>query len=216
MANVTPTITGEGQRLGKAPADFSLNITHAMDPRNAQDETIRQTFLLETPSPKTKIEFKSHVSYRPSHLTNSPAYLASVRRRGAAQIRKLVLELDDYSQSEEFAAWTQGVLAQVKQLLKVLADAEDSRRPRSEANSCEVLRQLRDTLLNDGWREYRKPDVRRLACAALRKLSEADTVTADDALRTGESFLDLGIEPTVGVMNSVWEEGLDVEEEVLD
>ena len=215
MANLMATITGQGQRIGEAPAAVGLHITHEVDPLALQDRTIREVFVLDTPTPKTKVAFSSHVSYRPAQLANSPAYLASVRRKGTSQIKKLAVDLANYAQSDDFAAYTQQVLVELKQLLKTIADAEELRNPRSEANSCEILRQLRDSLLNDGWREYRKPNVRRIAIDALRFLSEADSVAAADAFKLGDSLLDLGIEPAVGAMTC--EEEPDVEEEeVLD
>ncbi len=214
MANPKPTIAGQVQHIGKSPAAFALNITHELDLFVEQDETISKTFVLDTPTPKTKVAFKSHVSFRPPHLANSPAYLASLRRKGAEQIRKLVAGLASYAESEYFAVYTQEVLIELKQLIRTIAKAEESRNPRSEANSCEILRQLRDSLLNDGWHEYRKPDVRHTVTNALRFLSEADTVTAAEAFKLGDSLLDLGIDPAVGAMTC--EEEPDVEEGVLD
>ena len=113
-------------------------------------------------------------------------------------------------QDEGFAAWTEDVLRALKQLVQTLAEAEELRSVRSEGNSCEILRQLRDTFLNDGWRGYRTSELRQAALAALKVLREADNVSAEDVYRVADSLLDLGIEPAAGALNS------DVEEEILD
>ena len=208
MAHFPPT--PRSQSALKAPADISLNVLHEIALDDTDDRTIRRLFEIDTPSPKTKILVRSHVSHMQRSPANSPAFLAAVRRNGAARIMKLVLGLEEHVQDEGFAAWTEDVLRALKQLVQTLAEAEELRSVRSEGNSCEILRQLRDTFLNDGWRGYRTSELRQAALAALKVLREADNVSAEDVYRVADSLLDLGIEPAAGALNS------DVEEEILD
>jgi hypothetical protein len=110
---------------------------------------------------------------------HSPEYLAAVRRRKCRALDAAVGGLTPHAGREDFAVCTYPVLNQINDLLTTLNDAS------AEGNTREVLRQLRNTLMNGGWNKYRDPAVRRAAAEILNGLAEADEVLPQ---RVNESF----------------------------
>jgi hypothetical protein len=129
----------------------------------------------------------------------SPEYLASVRRREAGSIADLVAALAEHVSDEHFAVRTQEPLDRIRRLIEELSHAEEDSDPEHEENSCEILRQLRDTFLDNGWRRYGEPAVRDAAVNVLKRLADAEEVSADDAVHAQDGLLDLGLKPTVGM-----------------
>jgi hypothetical protein len=100
----------------------------------------------------------------------SPEYMATVRRRKSGSLRSAITALAEHADREDFVICTYPVLKEINELLIHLACSE------TEGNSREILRQLRNTLLNGGWNRYRQPAVRRAAVAILTHLAEAEKV----------------------------------------
>lgn len=169
-----------------------------------EDHTIERLVDINPLAPPKAVLVKSHVTGRGTRGLSSPAYLATIRRRFAAKVLRLVAALDRYAESENFAVWTHQVLESLRESIQTLSVAEESSTPEHEANSCEILRQIRDTLLDDGWKRYREPQVRAAVVKILQQLSAADDVTADNAFGAMDRLLDLDLNPSVGM---AWEDG---------
>jgi hypothetical protein len=86
----------------------------------------------------------------------------------------MIRDLGKHSGKREFVVWTQAVLEELRSLIRQLSDAEQFSEREYEGNSCEMLRQLRDTFLNSGWNSYREQRVRSCAAAILDHLAIAD------------------------------------------
>lgn len=176
-----------------------------------EDRVATATVEIDPQAPPVRVEVQSHVLFSGRRVLRSPAYLASVRRREAGRISQLVASLDQHADKDDFEVWTHDVLGTLRRLIRNLSDAEEDADVEHEGNSCEILRQLRDTLLNTGWQRYREQDVRKGVVEILKRLASADEVTADDAYRAMDRLLDLNLDPTVGFAGHNGEE-----EEILD
>ena len=126
-------------------------------------------------------------------------YLATIRRRFAGKISKLIESLDSHAASDDFPLWTQQVLESLRESIQQLSAADESSSAEHEGNSCEILRQVRDTLLDSGWKRYREPDVRTAVAKILQHLAAAEEVTSEDAFESTDQLLDLGLNPSVGM-----------------
>ncbi len=207
----TPIGTPLGDTAAKSALIVKREVYHEFG-TELEDRVEETTVDIDPESPPAKVEFKSHVLFSGKRALRSPAYLATVRRRGAAKIARLVTELDKHVDSDDFAVWTHEALQELRKLIQTLSDAEQDADPKHEGNSCEILRQLRDTLLNTGWQRYRENQVRRSVVDILNHLAKAnqDDVTPEHADRAMDKLLDLNLDPTVGFP---WQHG---EEEIPD
>jgi hypothetical protein len=127
------------------------------------------------------------------------AYLATIRRRFAGKISKLIESLGSRAESEDFPLWTQQVLESLQESIRQLSAADELSSPEHEGNSCEILRQVRDTLLDCGWKKYREPQVRMAVVKILQGLASADEVTAENAFDSMNQLLELGLNPSAGM-----------------
>lgn len=152
------------------------------------------------PSPfPTLVHFKSSVRTAGARALRSAPYLASVRRREANRIAKLISSLPTHAaNADEFVAWVHEPLARIRTLLDTLTTAEQFRDAEFEGNSCEILRQLRDTFLNGGWQSYINAEARAAALSALRRLGAADEITRDDVYESLDKLLDAALNPSIG------------------
>ena len=192
----------------------SHDIYHEIGPM-LQDQTVKKVIPIDRTDPPLEVHVRSHVLTRSTRALRSPAYLATIRRRGAGKIARLVAELEKYADSDDFVAWTHQPLRQLRKLIQKLSDAEEYSDSEHEGNSCEILRQLRDTFLNSGWKRYRESGVRDTAVSILRHLAEAnqDDVTGENASIAMDRLLDLNLDPAVGF---VWDDAEKEKEEVSD
>jgi hypothetical protein len=175
-----------------------------------RESTVERTVVIDPTAPPTKVVARSRVIATAAERMASPEYLASVRRRRTAKIAKTVRDLEKHTQKQEFAVWTQEPLNELRKLIRVLSDAEQWSEPEHEGNSCEILRQIRDSFLNVGWRSYRKTSVRDCVAETLEFLSRAEEVGPDDARRTMDQLLDLDLDPSVGMLFSHGEEETEI------
>jgi hypothetical protein len=171
-----------------------------------EDQTIEQTITFV--KPPQSVTVRSHVKGRVADQLRSPTYLATVRRRLTKKIQGQIIDLASHaSEDPGFATWTHGILEQLRIAIQKLSDAEEYAVPEHEGNSCEILRQVRDTLLNDGWMKYREPAVRKITAEILGRLAKADEVTSEDADWAFDQLLDAGLDPAVGpILPNVKEE----------
>jgi hypothetical protein len=111
----------------------------------------------------------------------------------------MVEALGNCTESEDFPLWTQQVLGSLHDSIRQLSAADELSSTEHEGNSCEILRQVRDTLLDCGWKKYREPQIRTAVLKILQRLVSADEVTANDAFDSMDQLLDLGLNPSVGM-----------------
>jgi hypothetical protein len=141
--------------------------------------TIESTRLLPPSKRPVMIKVESRVVTEGLQRIQSSEYLATVRRRKSRALRDAIAGLARHAGREDFAVCTYPVLKQVNELLTTLNEASE------EGNTREILRQLRNTLMNGGWSRYRAPEVRRAAVEILNGLAEAEEVLPQ---RVDESF----------------------------
>jgi hypothetical protein len=188
----------------------TVDLYHELGPE-PEDQTAEAEIAIAQGSPPTTVHIKSHVIAHGAKSLKSAEYLATIRRREAQKMAELIQALADHAESDDFMAWTHEPLERLRGLIYKLTEAEQFEHPEHEGNSCEILRQLRDTLLNAGWKRYREPAVRDVAVNILQRIAVADEISADDTSRTMDQLLDLGLDPTTGM---VWQDG--EQEEVPD
>jgi len=171
-----------------------------------EDAIIEQNIPIDQASPPTAVLIKSHVLAHGAKAFRSPAHLATIRRRETGKIARLVEDLAARADSEDFVVWTHEPLQKIRGLIHKLTEAEEFSDPEHEGNTCEILRQLRDTFLNRGWGRYRERAVRGAAVAILQRLAVADEVSADDAYWAMDQLLELGLNPAAGTLFGYGEE----------
>ena len=176
-----------------------VDIVHELSPQ-LENHTEQRVVNIDQEYPPAKVLFISRVVTRGAKALRSPQYLATIRRRQAGKIARLIAGLAAHAESEDFAAWTHEALEALRRLIHKLTEAEEFSDPEHEGNSCEILRQLRDTFLNTGWERYREPAVRNAAVSILQHLAAADEVSANDAYIAMDQLLDLDLNPTVGMV----------------
>lgn len=184
---------------------------HEVGPQS-ENYTAERLVDVDPSSSPTTVLFKSHIITSGAKALKSPQYLATIRRREATRIAGLIAGLEARVDSEDFAVWTHEPLEMIRRIIQKLTEAERHSDPEHEGNSCEILRQLRDTFLDNGWKRYRERSVRDLAMGVLRHMSVADEISSEDAYRAMDQFLDAGLDPSVGM---VWKHD-EEETEVLD
>jgi hypothetical protein len=135
------------------------------------------------------VKVESQVVTRAVQGAHSPEYLATVRRRKARALCNAVERLSQDAARDDFAVCTYPVLKQVNELLTTLADAS------TEGNTREILRQLRNTLMNGGWNGYKDPAARATAVAILNHLAEAEDVLPKEADESFDRLSDVGLDP---------------------
>lgn len=203
MGTVTPASLDTGSPISKADTAVKSALIATAEVYHEfglelEDRVEARAVEIDPQAPPVRVEFKSHVVFSGRRSLKSPAYLAVVRRREAAKIGRLVADLEQHADGDDFEVWTHEVLGILRRLIRKLSDAEEDVEIEHEGNSCEILRQLRDTLLNTGWQRYREEDIRSAAVEVLQRLASADEVTADDAYRAVDNLLDVNLHPTIG------------------
>lgn len=188
-----------------------VELFHEVGPQ-FENYTAERLFDIDPSSPPRILRVKSHIFTSGAKALKSPQYLATIRRRETSKISDLIAGLEAHAGSEDFAVWTHEPLEKIRRMIQKLTEAEQHSDPEHEGNSCEILRQLRDTFLDNGWKRYREPSVRDLAVEVLRHMSVADEISSEDAYRAMDQFLDAGLDPSAGM---VWKHD-EEKTEVLD
>jgi hypothetical protein len=186
-------------------------IIHELGP-DLEDTSVQDFLTVEPSAIPTLVDIKSTVRARGARGFRSAPYLATVRRREAHKIAKLIEFLPLKATDEEvFIAWTHEPLDRIRGLIDRLSTAEEGRQTEFEGNSCEILRQLRDTFLEDRWQAYRQKSVSTAVASVLTRLATQDEITAADVYTSLDALLDAGLNPTIGIGTDNGEE-----EEILD
>ena len=191
--------------------NFNHYLNHELSP-DLEDSFIQESVtVLPSPFP-TKVNISSTVRAVGARGLRSPPYLASIRRRECGQIARLIASLPQQAaNNDDFIAWTHEPFDKIRSLLDKLSAAEECREIEYEGNSCEILRQLRDTFLGNGWKRYCKNNVCDKALYVLRQLATEEEITRDHVYDSLEKLLDAGLDPAIGITIDDVEE-----EEILD
>ncbi len=184
---------------------LSMDISHELG-TSLDDRTVERTAIVSPSVWPTKVIVTSSVVGGGARALKSPGYLATIRRRESGRIAGLIGALGTHANDEDLVVWTHEPLEKLRNLIHRLSEAEEFSELEHEGNSCEILRQLRDTFLDRGWERYRDAKVRALAVKILQKLASADEVSGDDASQTIDLLLDLGLNPAVGTLLQYAEE----------
>lgn len=136
-------------------------------------------------------------SAAPSPTGTSPSYLAAIRRQECRQLAIKVKMLEQQVDSDDFAVFTNGLLDSVRKLHARLFRQSADFEGVTEGNSCEVLRQIRDSLMRLGWQKYRDREARETVLAIIKKLSTEDSVGPEVPDSSMDAMLECGLEPVL-------------------
>lgn len=162
--------------------------------------TIKKSRLIDTSKTPTLVTFESQVVTEAARCMNSPEYLSSVRRRTSGKIKNMLDSLARKAHRDDFEAFTFRVVEEVRELLHQLKDV------RSEGNTREILRQVRDTFMDGGHERYRDPKARALVAEIFKRLAEADEVTPEDVDQVWDDLYDSGLAPPMPALFVIEEE----------
>jgi hypothetical protein len=105
----------------------------------------------------------------------SSAHVRYLRCREAKRLGQLAYELAEVTTDNEFAERIGQIVDKIKEMLRFLGDVE------GEGETRELLRRLRDTLLNGCRERYREDGPRKLMVKIFEWLSRADPVGSEKA-----------------------------------
>lgn len=165
VPSASEAISSKGQALETVTIDVAHEIGSTLEP-----STITETRIVQPSSRPVRVRVQSQVVTDGIRKSKSPEYLASIRRRSARRLATAVTELEPHSNREDFVVCTYPILKQINDLLATLIDGN------YEGNSREMLRQVRNTLMNGGWNQYRKTEVRKLVVDILQELANVEEV----------------------------------------
>jgi hypothetical protein len=188
-----------------------VNVIHEPDIHGA-GLTFEESRVIPPSAFPTLVTFKSKVGASASEPPSNE-YFATVRRRKAKNIQASIAGLVKYAERDDFTAWTFPVIQQIKGLLDFLLDAE------REGNTREILRQLRDSFMNEGWNNYRREEARILACKILANLASAEEILPEHVNAAFDRLIGVGLGqvPAFAFAPEADDEVTDgEEEEVLD
>jgi hypothetical protein len=118
--------------------------------------------------------------------SQSPQYVASQRRQRAQAIRQAIIGLDADEDRDDFHVVMYPLLESVRNTLDCLLDCP------TEGNAREILRLLRDSMMDGGWDRYKDRSARSVAIAVVAMLADAEEVTPRDALNAADTLEDAG------------------------
>jgi hypothetical protein len=146
----------------------------------------------------------------PASLRSSAVYDATIRRENIQKMIKHFDSMDRQSAREDFAVCVFPLVDSLRQTLARLADSLH------EGNTREILRRVRDTLLDGAWLQYREPSARVALAAVLRHLSRAESVISEDVQRFAGEMRTAGIKTAEMPMLDFDEEsdGIDGKDEI--
>jgi hypothetical protein len=180
------------------PAKVQIDVIHEIG-SDLVGGTIRQERLVDPSDLPTLVSVASHVVTDTARRMNSPAYLATVRRRKCTKIKNMVASLAKKARRDDFEAFTFKVFEELRELLAQLTDVQ------REGNTREILRQIRDTCLDGGHERYRDAKARDLVASIFERLSEADEVTPEDVDQVWDELHDSGLSAPIPAVFTVAE-----------
>ena len=152
----------KGPRLEAAgvarPDTLVVSLAHDFDP-DLEERWYEFPLDLDPKTRRSSLLVKSHVyATQSKKKLGSANYLAAVRRREAG-LSPSSSRISPPAATTSISLRGRTRLEKLRRAVQVLADAEESAYPEHEGNACEILREVRDSFLNGGWRKYRERGV---------------------------------------------------------
>jgi len=129
---------------------------------------IRKEIEIPPSSEASKVVATSMVIVEPGQHT--PEYIAVIRRRLAHKLIEEIENLGKHAKREDFDVPASLVLQSIKEALQKLEAAT------TEGNAREVFRQLRDSMLDGRWKDYKLQAVRQVSSNILSDMGKLDRV----------------------------------------
>lgn len=167
-------------------SDVRVEITHEAGSFD-RDLFEEHTSRIAPSNEPTVVTFVSRVIVRPARRLKSSEYLATVRRRGCRKLATMVQQLAPRADADDFHAHTYPLVKQLRDDLAKIQEAS------SEGNAREVLRQVRDSLMDGGWESYRNAEARQAVSELLEELAAMEHVEPECAERAREMLESLGL-----------------------
>jgi len=175
-------------KTASLPRQIEVPILHELAADDFQTAPVERSFVVAPSTEPTKVKITSQVVNYGVPKHRSDTYMATVRRRKAANLLLEFRKLSVYQGNDDFAIYTSPVLDRVRSMLQELEVANQ------EGNTREVLRLLRDCILNGGWNRLREPHVRDTIVTLLDRLARQEYVEAKDASEAHQILSGLGFE----------------------
>jgi len=171
-----------------ATAPITKSYFHEIAP-DLSAELIEDQFEVPPRAHPVRVRIRSEVIATGAKQFRSIPYLASVRRRNADVLSKMVLGLHEYADRPDLAVYTYPLFSKSKQMLELLEAGE------KEGNARLIIRMIRDTFMNGQWENYRRSDTRTVVAALIEGKLIAEDVTIADAGAVFDKLADLGFNP---------------------
>jgi hypothetical protein len=104
----------------------------------------------------------------------SEQYIATVRRRLASKLEKIIGDLSEYETNDDFEVYTFPLHTRIVELITTLNAST------REGNSREILRMIRDLIGDGGWNRLREGSNRMVIAQCLVPLVKSDFVQPED------------------------------------
>jgi len=189
----TPTLDAANSSEVVPVRFYAEDVTHELG-ADLTSEPIERSVRVPPSRGATVVTFPSHVASGVVAALRSAPYMATVRRRRAAAIRRQLESLRGQSQRPDFLVFVHPVVESLRQAIHELSEVE------TEGNSREMLRLIRDSLLDGGWEAYRNGEVRDVVGRLLNLLASSEEVTAADAHEAFEVLDEMGQLPLFPVL----------------
>lgn len=158
----------------------SFQVIHELNSLDGDSLQVHE--LIVKPSiESTVIKLYSAVDTSSVRKGESDVYLASVRRRKCRELSAMFLQLKGQA-AQDLLFETQPILKEVNVLINSL------QRCAKEADTREILRQVRDTLRNGQWESYKSEACRKVASDALNTLANAIVADVQMVAAITENF----------------------------
>ena len=172
-------------------ASAQKELRHSFEPSvDLNDIYDESSFSIPASTRSTRITLRTAIDLSSARRGVSDSYLASIRRVKCGEISRLLSELGNQAKREDFYMATFPILDALMKLIKQLQPSA------GEANAREVLRQLRDTFLDNNQEHYKLENVREVLAELLAKLSKLDKVSLDFIDSCASAIEQLGFSTT--------------------
>jgi hypothetical protein len=188
MALPNVPFSGTGIDYGSSSIPITKKYLHELG-ADLSGEPIEDQFVVPPRGYPVQIKIRSEVVVSGANQLRSVPFMASMRRRHADAVAKMVVHLEEHADGADFSVYTFPVFAKVKELIEMLQPAE------KEGNSRLILRMVRDSLMNGRWERYRIAGVREKVASLVEKRLVVEEVTMADADAAFDELLELGLDP---------------------
>lgn len=184
-----PRFTGDIERI----------VTHEIGDDLTSDP-ISELVAVSPSNDVTFVKFTSQVVSHAASSKRSSAYMGAKRRDRAGKIHGQLLGLAEHAERDDFEMFVHPVVEAIRKAIRSSTEVE------TEGNPREILRLIRDSLLDGGWENYRRPEVRTAVCDLLDVLQSKEEVDAEDAHQAFDSLDEMELLPRPPLMPDVKEE----------